>query len=303
MPILVLSARHAEEEKVQLLTVGADDYVTKPFSIPEFAARVRALLRRARTPNPMTHAVLQTSDGLTIDFARRTLVRDGETIRLTPLDNSFLIEEAYNQEAGVVQHISSWQRSLRSSAWAFTFTQEWPLGGRTHQLSYTIPVQRTESPANTGVGDIVLNYRHQLRPASARVAIAPRLSMILPTGSAPRGLGTGHVGAQLNLPVSVRLAAVLVSHWNAGVTVGAQTPTYNLGASMIWLARPTFNAMVEVTWLEQGRARDFVVSPGIRWAHNLASGLQIVPGLAFPGGKSALFYLSFEHRFKPADSP
>src|SRR3989442_6756380 len=174
MPILVLSARHAEEEKVQLLTVGADDYVTKPFSIPEFAARVRALLRRARTPNPMTHAVLQTSDGLTIDFARRTLVRDGETIRLTPLDNSFLIEEAYNQEAGVVQHISSWQRSLRSSAWAFTFTQEWPLGGGTHQLRYTIPVQRTESPPDTGVREILLNYLHQLRPASARVAIAPR---------------------------------------------------------------------------------------------------------------------------------
>ncbi len=86
MPILVLSARHAEEEKVQLLTVGADDYVTKPFSIPEFAARVRALLRRSRTPNTLTHAVLQTSDGLTIDFARRTLVRDGETIRLTPLE-------------------------------------------------------------------------------------------------------------------------------------------------------------------------------------------------------------------------
>ncbi len=86
MPILVLSARHAEEEKVQLLTVGADDYVTKPFSIPEFAARVRALLRRSRTPNALTHAVLQTRDGLTIDFARRSLVRDGETIRLTPLE-------------------------------------------------------------------------------------------------------------------------------------------------------------------------------------------------------------------------
>ena len=86
MPILVLSARHAEEEKVQLLTVGADDYVTKPFSIPEFAARVLALLRRSRTPGALTHAVLQTSDGLTIDFARRSLARDGETIRLTPLE-------------------------------------------------------------------------------------------------------------------------------------------------------------------------------------------------------------------------
>ena len=52
-----------------------------------------------------------------------------------------LIEEAYNQEPGVVQHISAWQRSLRSAAWGFTFTQEWPLGTQTLQLRYTIPLQ------------------------------------------------------------------------------------------------------------------------------------------------------------------
>jgi len=65
-------------------------------------------------------------------------------------DNSFLIEEAYNQERGVVQHISVWQRDLRSRAWAFTFTQEWPLSTQTHQLSYTIPLQRTARPSSTG---------------------------------------------------------------------------------------------------------------------------------------------------------
>jgi len=72
---------------------------------------------------------------------------------------------------------------------------------------------------------------------------------------------------------------------------------------VIWLARPTFNVMVEATWVDQGGAQDFVVNPGIRWAHNFTSGLQIVPGVAFPDGKSAFVYLSFEHRFKPADSP
>jgi hypothetical protein len=220
-------------------------------------------------------------------------------------DNSFLVEEAYNQEPGVVQHISGWQRALRTAAWAFTFTQEWPLGTQTHQLSYTIPVQRTERPSHTGLGDAALNYRYQLRSAAERVAIAPRLSMLLPTGNSARGLGTGHVGAQLNVPVSVMLAPALVSHWNAGVTVVPQVTTYNLGASVIWLARPTFNVMVEATWLERGGggAHDFVVNPGIRWAHNFASGLQIVPGVAFPDGKSVFLYLSFEHRFKPADSP
>jgi hypothetical protein len=216
-------------------------------------------------------------------------------------DNSFLIEEAYNQERGVVQHISTWQRSLRSAAWGFTFTQEWPVGTQTHQLSYTIPVLRTAS--RTGLGDAALNYRYQLR-ADDRLAIAPRLSLLLPTGSSVRGLGTGHVGTQVNLPVSVVLSPALVSHWNAGATAVPRTPTtYNLGASMIWLARSTFNVMLEVTWVEQGGEKDFVVNPGIRWAHNFTSGLQIVPGVAFPDGKSVFLYLSFEHRFKPADRP
>ena len=215
-------------------------------------------------------------------------------------DNSFLMEEAYNQEAGVVQHISAWQRSLRSAAWAYTFTQEWPLGGQTHQLSYTLPVQRTESPSAIGFSDALLNYRYQLRRADARVAIAPRLSMILPTGSMARGLGSGHVGVQLNVPASVTLTPALVSHWNAGVTALPQLTTYNLGASMIWLARPTFNLMLEVTWLGQprGGAHDVVMNPGVRWAYNFPSGLQIVPGVAFPDGKSVFLYLSFEHRFR-----
>ena len=86
MPIVVLSARHAEAEKVLLLNAGADDYVTKPFSILEFAARVQAQLRRARTPGAPVGAVLETPDGLTIDFARRVVTRDDEVVRLTPLE-------------------------------------------------------------------------------------------------------------------------------------------------------------------------------------------------------------------------
>src|SRR5438309_5639390 len=50
VPIVVLSARHSDAEKVQLLNAGADDYITKPFSTAEFVARVRAVLRRARSP-------------------------------------------------------------------------------------------------------------------------------------------------------------------------------------------------------------------------------------------------------------
>ena len=224
-------------------------------------------------------------------------------------DNSFLLEEAYNQEQGVVQHISVWQRGLRSAAWAFSFTQEWPLGGPLHQLSYTVPIERTESPSRTtGFGDVALNYRLQLRPAEHAVAVAPRVSLLLPTGSEARGLGSGAVAAQLNLPVSARLGSSVVSHWNAGLTAVSENTIYSLGASVIWLVRPTLNVMFEVAWADQsgGGAESFVVNPGIRWAHNFASGLQIVPGVAFPvgvgpsrGERSALVYLSFEHRFRP----
>src|SRR5216117_2077761 len=89
-------------------------------------------------------------------------------------DNSFLMEEAYNQEPGVVQHISTFQLFRGADAWAYSFTQEWPLFGRTHQLSYTLPIQRTHngSAIATGLGDVAVNYRFQLA-AAGRPTVAP----------------------------------------------------------------------------------------------------------------------------------
>ncbi len=68
MPLVVLTARHAEDEKVALLDAGADDYVTKPFSTREFAARVRAQLRRALSSSIPADAVVTVGD-VTIDLA------------------------------------------------------------------------------------------------------------------------------------------------------------------------------------------------------------------------------------------
>ncbi|MEP6620220.1 MAG: response regulator transcription factor [bacterium] len=82
VPIVVLSARHAEEEKVQLLTVGADDYVTKPFGLAELVARVQAQLRRSRAPARAASAQMIV-DGLVIDLEQREVRRDGAVIRLT----------------------------------------------------------------------------------------------------------------------------------------------------------------------------------------------------------------------------
>ena len=218
-------------------------------------------------------------------------------------DNSFLLEEAYNQEAGVVQHISAFHRSLRTAAWTYTFTQEWPVVVQRHQLSFTLPVERAGGA--TGVGDIALNYRYQLGGGERAVAAAPRLSLLLPTGSEAKGLGSGAFGVQINLPVSVTLAPRLVGHGNAGWSTTAGVAEYGLGASLVWLTRPTFNVLLEAVWARvDGGGEALFVNPGIRWAHNFANGLQIVPGLAFPigigpsrGERGAFLYLSFEHPF------
>jgi len=83
-PIIVLTARHGEADTVALLNAGADDYVTKPFSTQELAARVAAQLRRARVP--LAEHEIIVADGLSIDVHRRQASRDGNMVRLTPIE-------------------------------------------------------------------------------------------------------------------------------------------------------------------------------------------------------------------------
>lgn len=132
-------------------------------------------------------------------------------------DNSFLVEDAYNQEAGVVQHIQSVMYNQRTKDWIYTFTQEWRVPDETHQFSYTIPVTRLANPGTTGVGDIVLNYRYQA-VLKEHVALAPRLSVILPTGDYKKNLGAGATGMQTILPLSLELSEQFVTHFNLDAT-------------------------------------------------------------------------------------
>ena len=241
-------------------------------------------------------------------------------------DNSFLIEEAYNQPDRVVQHINTFQRPQGGGAWAYSFTQEWPVRGRFHQLSATVPVQHfgTQAAGQTGVGDVMLNYRAQVAGVDGgRVLFAPRATVVLPTGDAEKGMGTGAVGAQVNLPLTLELSGSLVTHTNVGATytpgaknaagASANAQAYNVGQSLVWLVRPELNLMVEAAWASvesvvaddrTERARSFFVAPGVRYAYNLASGMQIVPGAAYVvgagpsrGERSVFTYLSIEHAF------
>jgi two-component system, OmpR family, KDP operon response regulator KdpE len=84
-PIVVVSARHSEQEKVRLLDAGADDYLTKPFGSAELAARVRAHLRRASRADAPTTRVVRLGD-LELDIQERAAVRAGRQVHLTPIE-------------------------------------------------------------------------------------------------------------------------------------------------------------------------------------------------------------------------
>lgn len=242
-------------------------------------------------------------------------------------DNSFLIEEAYNQEEGVVQHISNglYFNSPRED-FVYSFTQEWPLFTQTHQLSYTIPYQFFSSNTIRGFGDVLIHYRYQLLTKDDWAAIAPRISVIIPSGDDSRGLGAGTIGAQCNIAMSKRVSEQIVVHLNAGVTtlpgtkgmdaagndVTSTLMSYNTGGSVIWLATRTLNIMLELVSNfsdefdpngEIVQSTETIISPGLRYAIDVGS-LQIVPGLGVPfsinsidARSGAFLYLSFEHPF------
>ncbi|HYJ15493.1 MAG TPA: transporter, partial [Candidatus Limnocylindria bacterium] len=245
--------------------------------------------------------------------------------------DSFLIEEAYNQEPGVVQHIftAAYTKSGRTQGWAFNFTREWPVFSQDHQLSYTIPSfhMRDDGSRVSGLGDILLNYRYQLvDEADAKPAVAPRFSLILPTGNRKKGTGNNVVGYQLSLPVSKKISNTVALHGNAGATflphvkapvdingnsAKKSLTAANIGGSAIYALLPRFHLMLEwvgnfdQSFSDAGkRERAFLatMSPGFRTAIVDQDKLQIVTGAAVPIGLNrktdnlgAFLYLSIEH--------
>jgi len=91
VPIIMLTARDAEIDRVLGLELGADDYVTKPFSLAELVSRVRALLRRRELDRQGPLGSTISHGGITIDLARHTVVVDDETVSLTPSEYKLLL--------------------------------------------------------------------------------------------------------------------------------------------------------------------------------------------------------------------
>jgi two-component system, OmpR family, KDP operon response regulator KdpE len=97
VPILVLSARMGETDKVGVLDLGADDYITKPFGPEELLARIRVGLRRVRSDEEPETGKVQLGD-LAIDYDRHRVLRTGEEVRLTPKEFDLLVLMAHNPD-------------------------------------------------------------------------------------------------------------------------------------------------------------------------------------------------------------
>ena len=116
VPILVLSARGAEGDKVRALDAGADDYVTKPFGAEELLARIRASLRRVESPSPPTEPIVRGE--LVIDRERFRVLRDGVEVRLTPKEFELLIFLIKNHDK-VLTH-----QAILAAIWGGNFTEQ-----------------------------------------------------------------------------------------------------------------------------------------------------------------------------------
>lgn len=179
------------------------------------------------------------------------------------------------------------------------------------------------SDDKTQIGDVLLNYRYQMMNTDM-ISIAPRVSLILPTGDYKKGFGNGVAGFQFNQAVSVTLNERWTNHWNAGFTytpdakdIAGNTASllgFNFGSSLIYNVTPKTNLLCEfvmnnnesVTGQDtKDSATTYYVVPGIRSAFNVGQETEIVPGIGamFGLGPSAVnhetglfVYLSVESK-------
>jgi len=160
VPVIMLTAKGEEEDKVRGLELGADDYVTKPFGSRELSSRVRAVLRRAEMPSASPEqAILKIDDRLSVDFNRREVIVEGKHIKLRPTEYRLLYHLIEN--AGwTVPH-----EQLLAKVWGYEYRDE------THYVRLYVNYLREkieEDPSNPkyilterGVGYRFVDFRRE----------------------------------------------------------------------------------------------------------------------------------------------
>ena len=166
VPVIMLTAKGEEEDRVRGLELGADDYIAKPFSPREMVSRVKAVLRRTESPSAPVHERIQVDDRLTIDFDRREIFVDGKLVQLRPTEFKLLYHLVKN--AGwVVPH-----DQLLAKVWGYEYREE------THYLRLYINYLRQKlelDPSNPryilterGVGYRFVDYQREKSEETSR---------------------------------------------------------------------------------------------------------------------------------------
>jgi len=147
VPVIMLTARGDEDDRVRGLELGADDYITKPFSPRELSSRVKAVLRRTEMPSPSTKGPIEVDERLQIDFDRREVLVEGKPVKLRPTEYRLLYHLVSN--AGwVVPH-----DQLLAKVWGYEYRDE------THYLRLYINYLRQKLEAEPHNPKYILTER------------------------------------------------------------------------------------------------------------------------------------------------
>jgi two-component system KDP operon response regulator KdpE len=157
VPVIMLTVRDDERDKVKGLELGADDYVTKPFSPRELASRIKAVLRRTEMDSPVEKSILQIDDYLKLDFNRRQVFAGGREVKLRPTEYRLLYHLVQN--AG----FTLTHEQILAKVWGYEYRDE----SQYVRLYVTYLRQKIEpDPANPryilterGVGYRFVNYK------------------------------------------------------------------------------------------------------------------------------------------------